>query len=258
MKKTNIKNNVILICLAVIMYFVVFTVTKVLKTANILDAGTTQIYDLMLDFMLAFVFGLIILLLSWNAYLKYKITEKELMQGAYFDWLTMLPNRKLLYYTLEKECGKDDAAFALFYIDLDNFKNVNDRLGHDAGDAMLTNVANFFRKYHKSNYDFDNEPENLDITCRLGGDEFIVVVSGIETKKGASDFAEGLIKSFNESDVDGNIAGNDVFLSVGVSVFGIHSKNYMELLKFADIALYNSKNTGKNRATVYRSDMKLK
>lgn len=161
---------------------------------------------------------------------------------AYHDALTHLPNRRFLekkgndyIEKLEKESKK----FALFFIDLDGFKEINDTLGHDIVDLLLKEVAKRFKELlNNSEYIF-----------RVGGDEFVIFVE-YEKDDELKDLASKILDTINEDYI---IKENlfDIGCSIGISKFPENSDTLEYLLKFADIAMYKSKEQGKNRFEFY-------
>jgi diguanylate cyclase (GGDEF)-like protein/PAS domain S-box-containing protein len=152
---------------------------------------------------------------------------------AHYDALTGLPNRRHFMDALEKKIAHAsvrNAGFAVHFIDLDNFKDINDTLGHVVGDRFLEMVA---RRLSAS-------VREADLVCRLGGDEFVVIQSGVRKHDQAARFAEKLIARLREPyDISGNrIASSG---SVGVSIYGPESPTADLLVSHADVALYRAK-----------------
>ncbi|MEO5346298.1 MAG: EAL domain-containing protein [Magnetococcus sp. YQC-9] len=166
-----------------------------------------------------------------------KESEKRLQQMAYFDALTQLPNRVLFRDRLEHELSKKsryDFKLAVFFIDLDRFKHVNDSLGHSAGDQLLIEVAEririTLRKY--------------DTVARLGGDEFAAVITGLKEGRDAAPIARKIIDSLKHAF---HINGHEVFIgaSIGISVYPKDGEEIETLTKHADIAMYKAKESGR-------------
>lgn len=172
-----------------------------------------------------------------------KQAEETIMQLAYYDPLTELPNRRNFYERLEQtvaHCRRAGSEMALFYIDLDSFKSVNDTLGHSAGDELLKLVA------HRLSSCMMRE---TDVVARLGGDEFAVIIPDTSRQVVAS-VADRLIRSVRQPLM---IGGKELqpTISVGISMFPGDSGGLDELVKFADIALYRAKDQGKNTFFFY-------
>ncbi len=174
-----------------------------------------------------------------------KETEKKLKKMAQHDTLTKLPNRFLFRSRLLnafERMEQSDMKTALVFVDLDEFKSVNDTLGHDAGDLVLIQTAQKISQSIRKN----------DTVARLGGDEFVIVLEDIQNldnlKLICQKIMTNLCKPFTLLGTTYTISA-----SLGVSISPDHTKNYRELLKFADIAMYEAKNKGKNRIVFYKS-----
>lgn len=141
---------------------------------------------------------------------------------------------------------KYNEKFIIVYIDIDNFKKINDIMGHELGDLFLRNIANEFRK---------RAPKNAHI-CRMGGDEFIMLIPDISDFNEIDITMKAFLEKFkkNWSIQDRNFY---VTLSVGISMYPEHGKNYDSLLKNADIAMYEVKNTTKNSFYIYNEKLNL-
>ncbi|WP_424766943.1 diguanylate cyclase domain-containing protein [Paenibacillus sp. sgz302251] len=177
------------------------------------------------------------------------------MYLASHDLLTGLSNRaafeNALTLSMEKNKKKGKKT-ALLHIDLDNFKKVNDSLGHDAGDSFLKEVANRIRSIvHLQG----------DITARIGGDEFVVILNQIDDEHAASQIARKIIKELKRPiDIMGTNVVKDfqTTASIGIALALEHAQNAEELYKCADLALYHAKRAGKNTYSVYNDTMKFK
>jgi len=172
-----------------------------------------------------------------------KHKEKKLKNLAYYDNLTKLPNRVYFFNRLKSSIEKaleENGKVALFFIDLDGFKQVNDTYGHEIGDKLLQNVA----KRLKSSVRKD------DFVARLAGDEFVILIEGIYTKDSLKKISDKIIKNVGgEYTVDRKKI--KIGASIGISIFPEDSKDIESILKHADFAMYHSKLTGKNRSTFY-------
>ena len=172
-----------------------------------------------------------------------KHKEKKLKNLAYYDNLTKLPNRVYFFNKLKTSIEKatdENGKVALFFIDLDGFKQVNDTYGHETGDKLLQKVA----KNLKSSVRKD------DFVARLAGDEFVILIEGVYTKDALKKISDKIIKNAGgEYTVDGKKI--KIGVSIGISIFPEDSKDIESILKNADFAMYHSKLTGKNRSTFY-------
>ncbi|MBN2709111.1 MAG: EAL domain-containing protein [Calditrichaceae bacterium] len=169
------------------------------------------------------------------------LAQKELKYLAYHDKLTGLRNRDafnemLDQIILDAERDTNGRQIAILYLDLDNFKLVNDSLGHDIGDKLLKEVSERMEATLRKN----------DLNFRLGGDEFVCIAKGIASDYQAGIIAEKLIKSISSPY---NIMGhhiNYLSVSIGISLFPNDGDNRETLVKNADIAMYHAKKSGKD------------
>jgi len=175
--------------------------------------------------------------------IKEDITDKKLSQErihflANFDSLTGLPNRfqleERLYYTISA-AKRNSEQFSIIFLDLDRFKEINDTLGHDAGDALLVELARRFNTILRK----------IDTVSRLGGDEFIFLLPNTSIS-GASHIADKLLKiidtpcKFNRNDMV-------VTASIGITIYPEDGFDQQTLFKNADTAMYRAKQKGRNR-----------
>src|SRR3984885_11737568 len=173
--------------------------------------------------------------------------DARLYRQAHFDSLTSLPNRVLFRDRLSQElAGSGDAApcGALLYVDLDHFKRVNDTVGHTGGDQLLTIVAQRLRSCVKDG----------DTVARLGGDEFTVILRQVASAEAANEVAQRIIESLQRPV---NIAGRDhqVRASIGITRFPEDGNTIEELLRNADLAMYQAKDQGRSRVVFFDSKM---
>ena len=163
---------------------------------------------------------------------------KELIHQAHFDELTNLPNRTFAYEALNESTTKQkntNFKTAVCFLDLNKFKIVNDKYGHDIGDELLKIAAQRLQ----------TSIRDEDVACRLGGDEFLVILNNITNHGQIELVLEGIIKAFADPVI---IKGEHIELStsIGVSIFPDDSKNDSQLLKYADLAMYRSKTNSKH------------
>ncbi len=170
---------------------------------------------------------------------------KKYTHFAFHDDLTGLPNRRSLLNTLEKEmenARKKQSKFALFFIDINRFKNINDGLGHKVGDMFLQVFA-------KRLMSIDDERNAV---FRLNGDEFVYVLKDVSQIKAAAQNIINLCKeSFNFYDYEFYIS-----VSMGISIFPDHGNTISKLLRCADIAMYAAKQKSRNSYVVFEANMK--
>jgi diguanylate cyclase (GGDEF)-like protein len=173
--------------------------------------------------------------------------DARLYRQAHFDSLTSLPNRVLFRDRLSQELassGEGAPCGALLYVDLDHFKRVNDTVGHIAGDQLLTIVAQRLRSCVKDG----------DTVARLGGDEFTVILRQVPSPEAANEIAQRIIESLQRPV---NIGGRDhqVRASIGITRFPEDGNTIEELLRNADLAMYQAKDRGRSRAVFFDSNM---
>lgn len=184
-----------------------------------------------------------------------KQSEKEIEKSAFYDFLTNLPNRRLLQDRLKiasAMCKRHKRYSALLFIDLDNFKNLNDTLGHDIGDLLLKQVAERLNLCVRS----------CDTVARLGGDEFIVMIEDLSQQefkaaRQAEVFGEKVLSTLNQN-YQLDIHDYHITPSIGITMFNGLEESTDELLKQADIAMYQSKATGRNALSFYNPKMQQK
>lgn len=175
-------------------------------------------------------------------------TEENLRWSATHDSLTGLPNRRLLQEELTAaiaEAQRSETIVAVMQVDLDHFKYVNDSLGHDAGDALLTHVAERLR----------NVVRIEGIVARTGGDEFAIVLPGVESVDAARALAADVLETLRAPHVhDGHML--DCRASIGVGLYPVHGWTPEQLLKAADVALYRAKARGRGQVILFAPEMR--
>ncbi len=183
--------------------------------------------------------------------IDYSIERKKDVQQlshlANYDSLTGLANRLLFRERLDRALIRADRSktlVALFVIDLDRFKNVNDTLGHDAGDQLLIEVANRLKECTREG----------DTVCRLGGDEFTIIMEDVKNVDDAVVIADKVL-SFMKKPFD--INANEIFVtpSIGITVYPIDDTNAGHLFINADSAMYQAKESGRNCYRFYTENM---
>ena len=173
--------------------------------------------------------------------------EERLYVQAHYDELTRLPNRQLFKDRLAHELARAERTgerLAVLYVDLDNFKRINDTLGHDAGDGLLEVVARRFGGCLK----------RTDTIARLGGDEFVAILAPLDAAEAAGRTADRMLTALAKPL---QIAGRDyhVRASVGIALYPDDGRSIEELLKNADTAMYRAKEDGRGRATYFEPHM---
>ncbi|MCL2877892.1 MAG: GGDEF domain-containing protein [Acidobacteria bacterium] len=201
---------------------------------------------------------LMVLLLTSRLLSRLQTAQNELFRMANFDLITGLPNRRYLMNYLKNisvSNGETKEPFALLLIDLDNFKSVNDNAGHDAGDALLRHIAIYLDSVHENSKAFRPAAGLLNVSARIGGDEFVQIFPGVGTEIEAGIIAQKVLDNFSSQTLDRYIQKYNVGLSIGVALYPLHSDNYNVLIKYADLAMYHAKNVGKNAYRLYEDEM---
>jgi diguanylate cyclase (GGDEF)-like protein/PAS domain S-box-containing protein len=177
-----------------------------------------------------------------------KLIEEKLIHDAFHDALTGLPNRALfkehLKLAVERAKRKDPFLFAVLFLDLDRFKNVNDSLGHAVGDELLIQIARRLEEHIRP----------VDRVARFGGDEFAVLLDGIEDPSDATRVAERLQTQLQQPF---NILGHNVFTSVSIGI-AMSTTGYLgpdDVVRDADTAMYRAKALGKARYEIFDFEM---
>ncbi len=176
-----------------------------------------------------------------------RVSERRIRQLAYSDELTGLASRAYFYKHLEdviKAAHRRKERFALLYLDLDGFKDVNDSLGHDIGDQLLKVIAQRLQKILRG----------ADFVARLSGDEFCILVDHVTDEYDAADVASRCLQETNQP-VDLGLQQIRPRCSIGIAHFPQDGENLQALLKAADSAMYAAKEEGKHRYTFYQPEL---
>mgnify|MGYP000654552084 FL=1 len=182
------------------------------------------------------------------------ITEQHksaeiIRRHAYYDTLTFLPNRFLALDRLSQmisEAERDSEKTAILFLDLDDFKKVNDTLGHEIGDKLLIESANRLTQIVRKK----------DTVGRLGGDEFIILLRGLNEDNNALTITENLLNSFRDPfKIDGRELM--VTLSIGIAIYPDNGICESDLLRHADIAMYQAKALGRNTYSFFTKEMNV-
>lgn len=179
---------------------------------------------------------------------RLKHTEAQLQFLAEHDVLTELPNRRRATRQLELAIARAQARggrAAVLFVDLDRFKSINDSLGHEVGDSVLKEVAMRMR----------DRLRGEDTLARLGGDEFVVVLASLGEPEEADIVARGLLRRLREPV---KVGERELFVgaSIGISHYPDHASSAEELLRFADVAMYEAKLAGRDQVHVFTPAMK--
>lgn len=176
-----------------------------------------------------------------------KEVEKAMYRLAYYDPLTNLPNRTLLNLKLENELKKaksNNTQVGLLYMDLDNFKSINDTFGHSFGDKLLVEVAKSFQSFID---------KNMTIS-RLGGDEFLIIIPNIKDINCVTNLANEVLKSLCKPFIVNGLS-TFVTTSIGIVIFPIDGTDIQNLFKNADTTMYHAKSLGKNTYQLFSKEI---
>ncbi len=169
---------------------------------------------------------------------------------AYHDSLTSLPNRASVEEYLKNRlpvAKRNDVKIAILFIDLDRFKIINDTLGHDVGDELLIECAKRIK----------GGLRNSDMLARVGGDEFVIVIESPDSDYSAAHVCENILNLFHKP-IQTKSHLLNITLSIGVSIFpDDENSDYKQLFKYADIAMYEAKYSGKNTYRYYQKKLSL-
>ncbi|KAA0078679.1 EAL domain-containing protein [Tardiphaga sp. P9-11] len=187
-----------------------------------------------------------VLLSSASDVSRQKAMEEELFRRAYYDELTDLPTRRVIEKHVGGVIGQSDGTsrFALAFLDIDNFKHINDYYGHSVGDALLVQFAKRLAL----------DLRGTDMLSRISGDEFLLLLNPIQSQQEVAEYLELLVQRLRAPFY---IDGSEVFASasIGVSLYPQHGGNYDALHQNADIAMYRVKNGTKGAAVFFDSSM---
>ena len=179
-----------------------------------------------------------------------KVLEKQknaLRYQAHHDYLTGLPNRVQFQKKVQKitsESNHDHNSIAILFIDLDNFKNINDSFGHDTGDKVINITASRIKGCIRGD----------DFLARFGGDEFVILVDNFEGKDDLEFIASDIISCIS-APIEIERKSMFVSCSIGISLYPDDTVSYQDFIKYADTAMYKAKENGRNNYQFYSTDM---
>ena len=193
-------------------------------------------------------------------YTAQKRAEEKIHKLAYYDALTGLPNRQFFLQQLEQmidEARSNDGQVAVLYVDLDNFKRINDNLGHSFGDGVLKAIAErmsgCIRKRAPAGRP-SSEPYGI---ARLGGDEFVCAIDGAENEEVLTAVADRIREQLRKPV---KFRGHEFVVtpSVGIAMYPQDGEDVEDLLKHADVAMYQAKGAGRNSVRFYSGTMSIR
>lgn len=177
-----------------------------------------------------------------------QVLQAQLQEHANRDPLTGLYNRRYLQTTLERElarCERDGSPLSLMIIDIDHFKQINDKFGHNAGDEVLRQLG----------FLLNVGARQEDVPCRYGGEEFVVLFPNMSTET-ALKRGEQLRAAFEQTEMASAHGKVHTTISIGVATFPMHGASMDELTHCADLALYAVKRNGRNGVRAYSNELK--
>jgi len=182
---------------------------------------------------------------QYTKYLTYNKLKQSHDREYNHDALTGLANRRSITSKIEaclEQCRENKDFFAVLFLDLDRFKVINDSLGHDVGDMVLQSIADKLRK----------NVQGFGVASRYAGDEFLILLNRIESIEVIKNIANRILKEVADpiSLQDGSEI--QLTISIGAAIYPDHGQSTFDLIKKADVALYDSKLKGKNRLSVYK------
>lgn len=221
-----------------VILFAINAVIITVKTINARDLGSVPGLAITIA-------GAIIMFIVHNYIMKLSAKEQELYELAHTDALTELPNRRALKNHMAKMSALGtEERFAVVIIDLDNFKNINDTLGHDWGDKVLEGISERWKKLVTKD----------DFVARLGGDEFAVLIENYDSLTTLDEHLKDMLNAVRDKFI---LKGKEYYVSasIGVALFPGDSTDTSQLLKYADMAMYAAKYQGKKRICYFDSMM---
>jgi PAS domain S-box-containing protein len=189
-----------------------------------------------------------------------KRSEEQITHIAYHDMITDLPNRHFLKDRLQQALAsakQHNRMVAILFLDLDNFKRINDTFGHDVGDTLLKGVADRLSKYvRKCDFIARVGQNDSDTVARLGGDEFTLLLTEVNNMQSASKVAQRILDLFNHPFI---VADSEMFIttSIGIALYPNDGEDVDTLLKNADRAMYHAKDQGRNNFQFYTESMNV-
>lgn len=205
---------------------------------------------MIISFGYVWVFSALLIITMWQRNVIEDARQEKIRQQATHDQLTGLPNRTLFHDRLEQalaRMGRNGATGSILYMDLDNFKNINDEFSHEAGDLVLKVIAERIQCCIRK----------TDTGARFSGDEFVILLEDVSGPRNAAYIAKKLLDTISTPI---QIQNSEVCVSgsIGIAMIPEDGMNGSELLVNADTAMYTAKNDGKNAVSFFTNEMKEK
>lgn len=207
--------------------------------------------EVAISWLLAAIISLVLAVISYKVISIYKQRSADVEKGAYqanYDLLTGLPNRYHFQRKLGEaieEAGRDQSDFAIFFMDIDHFKQMNDQLGHGVGDAILTEFSKRL----------EDSTKNTDLAARISGDEFIFVSRDVADVIKADLLAEKLKKHLQQP-IEYGGQQHFITVSMGIAMYPIDGDDVESLLQHSDQAMYAAKRAGRNQHFFFNEGMR--
>ncbi|MCW9026494.1 MAG: EAL domain-containing protein, partial [Thiovulaceae bacterium] len=179
----------------------------------------------------------------------YVLQQQKVKHMAYHDSLTSLPNRTNVEEYLDINipiARRNKHKIAVLFIDIDNFKTINDTLGHDIGDEFIKECAKMLKSSLRKS----------DILARIGGDEFVIILESIDTNYSAATVSTNIINMF-QNPIETKNNKLNMTVSIGISIFPNDADDCITLFKCADMAMYKAKESGKNNFQYYKKKLSV-
>jgi len=179
---------------------------------------------------------------------KIRESEQEIERITHYDMLTKLPNRLLVGARLEhsiERADREQKKLALLYVDIDNFKDINESYGYETGDIIITQIAEKLGQIIRID----------DTIGRIGGDEFVVILENLHDLSESKRILNEILKAFEEESIDTHEGDFRLTASIGIAIYPDDGDNAQTLLKNADIALRRAKETGRNSYCYFAQEM---
>lgn len=230
----NLKITFIIVILLAVLEFASASIISLDSLNNIEKDHHSSLFGLLILNVSMIVIFMVIMIIVLNVF-------KRINYFAFYSSTTGLPNRNYILDNLIKEIGQSGSVSAVLSLDMDNFKRVNDTLGHLRGDTLLKHAGRRFKQLLSLE----------DTVCHIGGDEFLFFLKSVKIKEEIEQVAHTIIKSFETPfHIDGLVV-DYVTASVGIALIPQDGKDFETVYHHADEAMYCAKHTGKNSYRFY-------